>query len=90
MDHTIEPEINEQTVGDMKVTTIYLEGTYQSGMMAMGDSVPKENYGLLGAIGEGPEGPVFFKMTGPREVIRANKAAFAELTGSFKNVSLSQ
>jgi hypothetical protein len=37
---------------------------------------PKGNYALLGAIAEGPEGNVFFKLTGPRKTVRAAAKQF--------------
>jgi len=72
-----------QSLGGMKVTTIHLEGTFQTGM-AMGASVPKEDYGMLGAIVEGPRGSVFFKMTGPKETVRTAAPGFDDLALSFK------
>jgi hypothetical protein len=42
----------------------------------------KENYRLLGAIVEAPEGLVFFKFTGPAKTIAAADTEFDALIGS--------
>jgi hypothetical protein len=51
--------------------------------MAKGNSGPKPNYRLLGAIVEGPQGSIFFKLTGPAKTIAQNQAAFDRLLASL-------
>jgi hypothetical protein len=43
----------------------------------------KENYRLLGAIVEAPEGLVFFKFTGPAKTIGASEAEFDAMIGTM-------
>ena len=75
----------KRTVNGLQVTTIDLSGTY---MASMGPSAPvtvsKLDYRLLGAIVEGPQGAVFFKLTGPAKTMAANEAAFQALVQSVK------
>ncbi|MBU0984694.1 MAG: hypothetical protein KKA42_12530 [candidate division Zixibacteria bacterium] len=75
-------------VNDMTVHTVQLLGTYNAGMagpMSGGKTVPKENYLLSGAVLEGPQGLVFFKLTGP--VHTAEKMNIA-LTAMLQGVTL--
>jgi len=67
-DERLGCEVKELNVNGIKVTTIYLEGTYNAGMM-MSAGGPKPGFAALGAIAEGNQGPVFFKMTGPEKTI---------------------
>jgi hypothetical protein len=76
----------KRTVNGLQVSTIDLSGTY---VQSMGPSAPmapvnKPNYRLLGAIVEGPQGPVFFKFTGPAKTVAASEATFNTLIQSVK------
>ncbi|MEE9552916.1 MAG: hypothetical protein V3W18_01365 [candidate division Zixibacteria bacterium] len=77
--------ISESEISGLKITTIDLKGTY---MVAAGPmmqvSTQKEGYHLLGAIVEGPEGSVFFKMTGPENTMAASESDFTEMIGSLE------
>ncbi|MDP3919272.1 MAG: hypothetical protein Q8R76_00475 [Candidatus Omnitrophota bacterium] len=77
------PEISRSEVNGLKVITVYLEGTYDSGVM-MGAGGPQTDYAVLGAIVEGPKGPVFFKMIGPQATVSGAKPDFREFVGSFQ------
>jgi hypothetical protein len=79
-----EPKTSERTAGELKVTIVELEGTYQ-GMAAPGQQAagPKQGYAMLAAIVEGPGDPHFFKMTGPKKTVDAARGGFDELVGSF-------
>jgi hypothetical protein len=82
-------KIAETESNGIKVTTIDLSGTYHvaSGpMMQVTDT--KEGYRLLGAIAEGPEGSVFFKMTGPKNTMAANEEGFRRMIASIKTLSM--
>lgn len=61
-------------------------GTYTDSMAAMrGESgAPRESYGLVGAIVETPQGPYFFKLTGPSKTVQAAKADLMTLLESIK------
>ena len=70
----------QQKVGSLEVTRVAIEGTYvtSSGgpMMGSGPQIKKPSWALLGAIVAGPEGPLFFKLTGPKKTVDAARAAF--------------
>jgi hypothetical protein len=79
-------KIDTQEVGKTKVTFVTAEGTYHSGMPG-GPTTPLENYALLGAILENPEGSVFAKMTGPVEVVKAKRQKFIDfINDAAKNL----
>ncbi|HST12556.1 MAG TPA: hypothetical protein VLL05_19430 [Terriglobales bacterium] len=80
-----EAKIAKRTVHGLAVTTIDSSGNYggMGGPMAASKSV-QNNYRLLGAIVEGPDGNVFLKFTGPAKTIAANQAAFEQLVNSFE------
>ncbi len=63
---------------DANVTRVSLRGTYMAhaSMMDTGEPVESPNWGLLGAIAEGPNGSVFFKLTGPAATVESAEAEF--------------
>lgn len=71
-------------VNGLHVTTIDLTGTYMSGGMMGQAPVPKPGFRLLGAIVEAPEGPLFFKLTGPEKAIAEIKPDFDNLIANLK------
>jgi hypothetical protein len=75
-----------ELVNDIPVTKVETEGTYASGMPG-GPTTPKTGYALEGAIAEGPEGAVFFKLTGPKKSVEKARPAFAALVASLKRVT---
>jgi hypothetical protein len=79
-----KPNIRKQTIRGLSVTTIDLSGTYvaASGPM-MAKKETKPGYRLLGAIVEGPKGPVFFKFTGPEKTVAAHQGNFQALIKSI-------
>ncbi len=70
--------------GDIEVDHIDLSGTYMSGGMGGQPTVPKPGYRLLGAIVSAPEGPLFFKLTGPAAAVEEIKPHFDNLVASLK------
>lgn len=65
-------ERGTRTVGDLKVTTVTVEGTYTASMMpGMGGDTSEPGFALWGAVIEGPGGPWFFKAVGPKNVMNA-------------------
>jgi hypothetical protein len=70
-------------VGALAVTIVTTEGTYSSGMPG-GAMTPKPGWALRGGIAEGPQGPVFFKMVGPKKTVQAAAPAFDGLLKSLK------
>ncbi|GEN10754.1 hypothetical protein MFU01_57910 [Myxococcus fulvus] len=73
-----------EKLNGMPVTTVDVKGTYAGGGPMMGPSTPKPGYRLLGAIVEGPEGALFFKLTGPEKSVAASEKAFRKLLESVK------
>ena len=74
----------KQTINGLQVTTIDLSGAYTGAggpMVAAKTSQP--GYRLLGAIVEGPEGPIFFKFTGLAKTVAAEQAAFQSMLQSL-------
>jgi len=79
----VASQISTKTVNGLKVTVLSMEGSFQAAMAMQGSSV-KNDYALLGAIAEGPQGPVFFKLYGPRKTVQNARPAFDALVESFK------
>ncbi len=78
---------DNHTIAGLKVTTIDLSGTYMSSMggpMSGGKTEEKPGYRMLGAIVEAPEGPVFFKLTGPSTTVVKSLDNFQQLVESVK------
>ncbi|WP_239470336.1 hypothetical protein [Archangium violaceum] len=74
----------KETVNGLPLTTVDVKGTYTGGGPMMGPSTPKPGYRLMGAIVEGPEGPVFFKLTGPERTVASGEKGFRKLLESVK------
>jgi hypothetical protein len=78
-----EPSPIVSQVNGLKVSKVSVEGTYNAAqMMGGGDQAPKPGYLLLGAIVEGPDANWFFKCTGPKKTMEANREAFDGMIGS--------
>jgi hypothetical protein len=71
-------------VDGMVVHMVSVDGTYNAGSMGGGGG-PAEGYRMVGAIVEGPQGSVFFKLTGPLETAQAMEAGLRDLVQSFQN-----
>lgn len=69
-----------RTIGGLKVTSVEMTGAFAG----MGDSAPKDNWTLKGAIIEAPEGLLFIKMTGPADTVAAAGKDFEALLQSAK------
>jgi hypothetical protein len=70
-------------VGAVPVTIVTTEGTYSSGMPG-GATTPKPGWALRGGIAEGPQGPVFFKMVGPKKTVLGATPDFDALLKTLK------
>lgn len=73
---------DKRTINGLAVTTIDLSGIYTGSAGPMAPPVDKPGYRLLGAIVEGPQGAVFFKLTGPAKTVAASEAGFEALLKS--------
>lgn len=79
------PDQKSETISGLSVTTVDVSGTFKGGGPMMGNtSGPKSGYRMLGAIVEGPEGNVFFKLTGPAKTIAAARDEFQAMLKSLK------
>lgn len=71
-----------KTAGGKTATVVELEGAYKGMTPAGPMKEAKPDYKLLGAIFE--DDGVYFKFTGPKATVEANKAAFAKLVETYK------
>lgn len=79
------PKQKRETISGMNVTTVDVSGTLKGGGPMMGQSGgSKAGYRLLGVIVEGPEGDVFFKLTGPAKTVAGAKGEFQAMLKSLK------
>ncbi|HOX24894.1 MAG TPA: hypothetical protein PLL30_03915 [Candidatus Krumholzibacteria bacterium] len=61
-------------VAGMPAHVVAVDGTYEAGGMGMpagGSGGPQAGYRLVGVVLEGPQGSLFFKLTGPAATARA-------------------
>lgn len=80
-----DPKQKSETINELPVTTLDVSGTYKGGGPMIGQpSMSKPGYRLLGAIVEGPEGNIFFKLTGPAKTVAAAQDEFQEMLKSLK------
>lgn len=63
---------------------VEVQGTLQPSMMGTGPTEPTPDSTLLGAVVEGPQGPWFFKATGPTETLDAEREAFFAMLRSLE------
>ncbi len=76
-------QVQKELVHGLRVTTVDVAGTYTGAGGPMSPAqIAKAQYRLLGAIVEGPEGPVFFKFTGPTRTVAQNREAFTAMVRS--------
>ena len=74
----INARTEETTVGSHKVTYVYAEGTYRSGMPGA-SATPMSGYELAGAIIEDSDGSVFVRMTGPKDLVKSALPDFKKM-----------
>lgn len=81
-----EPELlEEKTVNGTRVTIVGASGTYSASMGGpMSPRTEKPGFRMLAAIIETPDGPWFFKLTGPQATISKWEASFQEFTDSLR------
>jgi hypothetical protein len=74
----------EIMVGSLKATVVEFSGTMgASTMPGMAQKGMKENWANLSAIVMTPEGPFFFKGTGPAKTMKAQKSAMTDFVKSL-------
>jgi hypothetical protein len=73
-----------EKVKDLPVTRVEVAGTYTGAGGPMSQvPVKKPGFKLLGAIVEGPQGPVFFKLTGLVKTVDGARADFDKMLQSI-------
>ena len=71
-------------VNGMTVTLVQVAGTYLApGGPMMQSQGKKDNFRLLGAIVQAPQGSVFFKLTGPSKTVADAESEFNAMIGSL-------
>ena len=83
-DSKSKAKTEHREIGGFHVNVIDLTGTYMSGGMGGQPAVAKTGFRLLGAIVEAPEGPLFFKLTGPGAAVEDIKPHFDNLVATLK------
>ena len=71
-------------IGAIPVTLVTAAGTYSAGTGMRAALASKSGTVLRGAMAEGPNGAVFFKLTGPRRSVAAAGRDFDALVASLK------
>lgn len=74
----------KEKINGFDVTSVELAGTYTGSGGPMGPKVSKPGFKLLGAIVEGPEGAVFFKLTGPAKTVDGARTDFWKMVKAVK------
>lgn len=70
-------------VGDIPVALVEVTGTYVGGMGGGPSGPDRPDHMLLGAIADGPDAKWFFRATGPRTTLGAQRAAFERMIRSI-------
>lgn len=79
----IKARTEEGKAGGNKVTYVFAEGTYLSGMPG-GPQTPKPGFSLMGAIIEDAAGNIFIRYTGPKALVESTAPDFKKLVESAK------
>ena len=76
---------SSKTINGIKVTIVDVAGTYLFKPAPMSPrTVPKPDYRMLAAIAEGPDAPIFFKLTAPKKTADSVEAKFNTMLGTLK------
>lgn len=74
-----------RTVGGIAIATLAVSGTYSGHTMRTEAAAgPHEHWALHGAIAQGPQGDVFFKLTGPATTVDAAAPRFDAMLASIR------
>jgi hypothetical protein len=85
VDPAKDAKTKQEKLNGLPVTTVEVKGTYGGGGPMMGPATPpKPGFKLRGAIVEGPEGPLFFKLTGPEKTVNGAEKGFRKMVESVK------
>ena len=81
-DSTKVMQVYELDGSQRPVLIVEVTGTYDGGMAMSGAPQKKPGHMLLGGIADGPDAPWFFKFTGPKSTIEAQREAFLTMMRS--------
>jgi hypothetical protein len=73
-----------ETENGFRITWVEVTGTLLPSTMGAGPTAAQPNSRLLGAVVEGPGGPWFFKATGPKETMAAEREHFLGMLRSLR------
>ncbi len=80
-----EATTTKRAFGDVNVTLLRMEGVFLWKPMPMApNAVEKPGYAMVGAVVEAPEGPVFFKLTGPRATVAAAEGELSRVLATIR------
>jgi hypothetical protein len=79
-----DAKTKQEKIAGFPVMMVDVKGTYSGGGPMMGPATPKPGFRLLGAIVEGPEGAIFFKLTGPEKTINGAEKSFRKMVEGIK------
>ena len=80
-----DAERQDKQVNGMAVTLLDVTGTYLFKPFPMAPkATPLSGYRMLAAIVQGPDAPIFFKLTAPAKTVAAAEAEFAKIIASVK------
>jgi hypothetical protein len=80
-------KIDKTKAGELKVTTIDVQGTYMAKARPADPTSPateKPDYRMIAVIAEGKKGPFYVRFIGPAKSVEKNKKDFDEWLKSFK------
>jgi len=80
----VEPRREDFPVGPYRVHVVEVAGAYRAAREEGGPGRPVAQAALLGAVVEGDGGPWFFKVTGPRATVEANRGTFLEMLRALR------
>jgi hypothetical protein len=85
-DTTQKAKRGEKKVNGLTVSLVEATGAFGGGMAMPGAPAPTPitDALMLGAIAQGPEGSVFFKLVGPRETVERARTAFDGMLASLR------
>lgn len=72
------------TKGEFRGTWVEVIGTIKPSTMGVGPTTPQPDSRLIAAVVEGPQGPWFFKSTGPASTLEAQRPAFLAMLQSVR------
>lgn len=76
---------HHKTANGFTISQVVVFGTYNQVVLLPGiPPASRPNYGLLGAVIEGPQGNIYWRFTGPEPLITANLALFNKIIDSVK------